>query len=165
MGIFILLLTIAISTITPCYSSATATSDTLKPLYRIYLKDLKNYRYQGLMANTPPTTAAIYPGSLSSWKYLNESHQLILPANTIKHYGLTKRDGLLREVLIGSGIRFTPLIISSIFGKGEGSAYVSFITFPPGSITGGDIGATSKKRFAIAGNPGLFNLFRNKSDQ
>jgi hypothetical protein len=50
-------------------------------------------------------------------------------------------------------------ILSSIFGNGEGGAYVSVIAFPVGIITGAIIGSTGKKKFFIDGQASNFIHF------
>jgi hypothetical protein len=73
-----------------------------------------------------------------------------------------KKNGFLKGTLIGAGIGLAPVIVSSIFGEGEGGAYVSIITFPLGIITGAIIGGTSKKKFYINGEASKFHSFHKR---
>jgi|GEM_PF-3992622 len=61
-----------------------------------------------------------------------------------------------------------PVFLDAIFTpkggvkSGEGGAYVSLVAVPLGTLVGGIIGATSKKKFQIGADNTKFQQFRKK---
>ncbi len=161
-----ILLWILTATITiPASSIGAELNDTSKPRFKIILQDLQNKRYQGLLIKAGDSAVSIFPGSFYAWKQEDHLQLVIIPAYQIQKIMLQKKNGLLAGAIIRSGIGLLPLLFSSIVGKGGLGSYLSILTFPLGLMTGGIIGATSRRKYNVAGDPEQYTRFRNGLDE
>ncbi|MEO6455859.1 MAG: hypothetical protein ABIN97_17390 [Ginsengibacter sp.] len=143
--------------------SAQQDSTTLKlnPKYKIWVSTRDGNHIKGILAGTSSSSITIFPGGFSEYNG-NSKISLINESYTnVTAIQIHKKGGLLKGMLIGAGIGIAPILVGSIFGPsiGEGGAYVSFITFPLGTIIGAIIGSTSKKKFFIGGEASRFLHF------
>jgi hypothetical protein len=135
-----------------------AQQDTLvteKPVtISIYTK--QGNKLTGILAGRSGEELLLYPGTWKEKKN-NTAYQLVRihysSINTIK----TKRpNGFVKGLLIGGTVGAAPLLF------GEGGAYVAVASLPTGLLTGGIIGASSKKKYTINGEYPAFLAFTNK---
>ncbi len=122
----------------------------------------------GILMRTNDTSVFIYPGNFREWKQQKTFPIALTPYYTINKIQTKKRNGIIKGVLIGAGIGIMPVFLDAIFTpkggvkSGEGGAYVSLVAVPLGTLVGGIIGATSKKKFQIGADNTKFHQFRKK---
>lgn len=150
----------SLSATTPEPSSAFSYADTgitkvKKPLKTwVYTKDGKMIK--GLLTGGSDSVLVIYEGSASGYKAGDSTHSVTIGYGDINLIKTKKGGGLIKGLLIGGAIGFAPAFF------GEGGAYVAVITFPAGLITGGIVGANSKKKHKINGDFKAFSAFAYK---
>lgn len=133
----------------------------LHPKYKIWISAREGNHIMGILAGTSSSSLNIFPGKFSEYNGTSKISLINESYTNITAIQIHKKGGLLKGMLIGAGIGIAPVLIGSIFGPsiGEGGAYVSFITFPLGTIIGAIIGSTSKKKFFIDGDKSRFDSF------
>jgi len=148
--IVLLLVVIAVCGI----SQTTAVKDQKAAMIWVYTK--QGSLQKGVWHSSTDTSLSIYQGSMN--EYLNKkSHELAsINYENISMIKIKKHGGLLKGLLIGAGIGLAPIVF------GQGGAFVAFISFPVGIITGTIVGITSKKKYIINGDLHAFQKFINK---
>ena len=161
--LFILNLFFAVSSYAQIDSSFSA-----KPRHTIKIFTLKSNTIDGILTRTDDTSVFVYPGNFRDWNQQKTFPITITPYSTINKIQTKKRNGILKGVVIGAGIGIMPVLLDAIFTpkggtkSGEGGAYVSLVAVPLGTLVGGIVGATSKKKFQIGGDETKFQRFRKK---
>lgn len=133
----------------------------LNPKYKIWVSTREGNVIKGILAGTSSSSVIIFPGKFNKYNGKSKLSLINESYTNITAIQIHKRGALLKGMLIGAGIGIAPVLIGSIFGPsiGQGGAYVSFITFPLGTIIGAIIGSTSKKKFFIDGDKSRFQSF------
>jgi hypothetical protein len=144
------------------HSNAMQASDSSAPRFRATVYTMNDNKIQGLLLYKGEEEIRIYPGTWKNWSHKEITADVTIPAGNIRRIELKKKNGALKGILIGTVVGIIPVIVSSIFGHGEGGAYVSLITLPLGIITGTIIGLTSKRKYNINGSRDRFAEFQRK---
>ena len=132
------------------------------PKHKIWVSTTQGDLIKGILVDVSDSSVKVLQGKFSEWNspskisVINESYSNITNIKT------HKKGGLIKGMLIGTGIGLSPLVVSAVFGKGEGGAYVSVATLPLGIITGAIIGGTSKRKFFINGEASRFRAFHKR---
>jgi len=153
---------------TGCANAQVDTIFTGKLRHRITIYTQKGDAKYGILTGTNDSSVFIYPGNFREWKQQKTFPIALTPYYTINKIHTKKRNGIIKGVLIGAGIGIMPVFLDAIFTpkggvkSGEGGAYVSLVAVPLGTLVGGIIGATSKKKFQIERDNNKFHRFRSK---
>lgn len=151
-----------------CTNAQVDSNVNVQPRHNITITKLNNGMVDGILTRTNDTSVFVYRGSFREWKQQKTSPTMAISYSSINRIQTKKRHGMLKGALIGAGIGILPVFLDAIFtpkGKAmsaEGGAYVSLVAVPLGTLVGGLIGATSKKKFQIAGDETKFQQFRKK---
>ncbi len=143
-------------------------SFSAKPRHTIRIFTLNSSTVDGILTSINDSAVFIYPGNFREWKQQKTFPITITPYSTINKIQTKKRNGILKGVVIGAGIGIMPVLLDAIFTpkggtkSGEGGAYISLVAVPLGTLVGGIVGATSKKKFQIGGDETKFQRFRKK---
>jgi hypothetical protein len=136
-------------------SAQTATVKVQKAI-KVWVYTKQGSLQKGIWDGSSDTSLSIYRGRVN--EYLNQKRHELASINyeTISIIKVKKHGGLLKGLLIGAGIGLAPIVF------GQGGAFVAFISFPVGIITGTIVGITSKKKYIINGDLHAFQKFINK---
>ena len=127
-------------------SAVFSQSESNSIAHNVQIETMSDSLINEMFVNSIHSSMNVFQGS---WQQLTQEKGYQAPSFDYnrRHDPKTKKGRagkVLKGIAIGGAIGLSPAILSAIFGKGEGGAYVSVFTFPLGIITGGIIGATSK---------------------
>ncbi len=153
---------------TGCANAQVDTIFTGKPRHHITIYTQKGDAKYGILTGINDSSVFIYPSNFREWKQQKTFPIAVIPYSAINKIQTKQRNGFIKGILIGAGIGITPILLDAMFtpkGKeksAEGGAYVSLVAVPLGTLVGGIIGATSKKKFQIERDNNKFQRFRSK---
>ena len=135
-----------------------------RPRYKIVLQTVDEKMVKGLLIEIKDSSITVYPGNSNRIGSEEMSHTENIEYSQIQQIKLKRKNGLLKGMAIGTGIGILPVLVGGIFGRstGEGGAYVSLVAVPLGFITGGVIGATSRKKYNVHGDFSQFRDFKKR---
>ena len=136
---------LALQIISPSVAFGAALFDSTNPRLKITLFTISGNRIKGNLLETSTGNVSLYPGSFSNWKRRESITTVTAPVESIEKIHLKKRQGLLKGTLIGIGIGISPLLISTVFGRGEGGAYISWLHYLPGCYLAPSLASLKKK--------------------
>jgi hypothetical protein len=136
-------------------SAQTGITKTKKPS-KIWIYTEENTEQEGVLAGATDSVLFIYPGSMGAYRKEASPQLKGINYKNIHNIKIKKEGEFSKGLLIGAGIGLFPLVF------GQGGAYVAIFTFPLGIITGSVIGATSRKKYEIKGDPQAFAKFTRK---
>ena len=136
-------------------SAQTATVKVQKAI-KVWVYTKQGTLQKGVLDGSGDNSLSIYQGSKND--YLNHKRHELTSINyeNVAIIKIKKPGGLLRGLLIGAGIGLAPIVF------GQGGAFVAFVSFPVGIITGSIVGITSRKKYVIDGDLNRFQKFLNK---
>jgi len=148
---------------------ALAQSDSTRKLWlkhKIWIYNNEGDLQKGVLISTTDSSLKFFPGKFSDWHRHSKISVVSQSYLNISNIKIHKRDGLIRGMLIGTGIGLSPILFGAVFGEGQGGAQggalVSVFTLPVGIIAGAIIGSTAKKKFFIGGQASKFHLFHKR---